>query len=170
MSIKEKNTSMKSKNILATVVLTLLVVLSARATDVYVYHSGNYSALSTILSAHKITFTTDSVIIITEKNLVRKASFADFDYLRFYQTPIPTAVSSVTDDAVSILFDGRTIHIQSPSRINRVELFSAGGALLQRLSPQDHEVSYSVTELPAGVYLLKTATAGRIIIKKIIKN
>jgi len=161
---------MRCKNLLATVILTLLIPASMKATDIYVYHSGNYAPLKTMFSTHKITFTEDSVILLSEKNVIQKASFADFDYLRFYKTPIPTAIQGVRSDLVSIVFDGRQIRVQSPSLINRIELISASGTLLQRLTPRSSSLTYTVTELPAGIYFVKAATEGRVIVKKIIKN
>lgn len=162
---------MKCNKLLAGVTLALLLPTSMiKATDLYVYHSGNYTPLGTMLNAHKITFSNDSIFILSEKNVTQKASFANFDYLRFYKTAIPTAIQNISDKTASILFDGQQIKIQSPALINGIELISASGTLLQRLTPRSNSLTYSVTELPAGVYLIKVATTGRVIVKKIIKN
>lgn len=162
---------MKCNKLLAGAAFALLFPASTiKATDLYVYHSGNYTPVGTMLNAHKITFSNDSIFILSEKHVTQKASFANFDYLRFYKTPIPTAIQNINGETASILFNGEQISIQSPLLIKRVELISASATLLQRLTPRSNSLTYSVSELSAGVYLIKVITADGVIVKKIIKN
>ena len=65
--------------------------------------------------------------------------------------------------------DGESFVVQSSKNLGRIEVYSMAGQLFREFVTSNQSFKISVSDLPAGVYLVKAENAGDIRTKKIIK-
>ncbi len=149
--------------------VSALLPISSEARNVYAYATGNYSPVFTALNVQKIVFGTSGLEFYTKYGKPSAMDFADFDYFRFYKTPVPVGVESISEDGMSITFDGNNIRVESNSPVAVVSVYSAQGMLMVQKRPDAKTVVLPASSYMPGIYFVKVASEGKETVKKIIK-
>ena len=144
--------------------------LPVTANDVYVYKTGDYTPVLQLQNIRSIVVSSSKITVKTNYNTSQEVALIDFDYLRFYKTPVPTGIKSAKGQGANFLFDGKNINVQSKTTIKAVELIGSNGATVAKIQPGSKTFTYKLDELPKGVYLVKmTASDGTTSVEKIVK-
>ena len=94
--------------------------------------------------------------------------------LRFYvgnTTPdLPVAMPSLVEQYTSVMPNPAQdrVTISSSFQVNTIEIYSLEGKLMRRQSPHSISTMVTVTDLPAGIYMLRIVTSGGTIFKKLV--
>ena len=60
------------------------------------------------------------------------------------------------------------VTISSSFQVNTIEIYSLKGKLMRRQSPHSISTMVTLTDLPAGIYMLRIVTSGGTIFKKLV--
>lgn len=94
--------------------------------------------------------------------------------LRFYvgnATPdLPVAMPSLVEQYTSVMPNPAQdrVTISSSFQVNTIEIYSLKGKLMRRQSPHSISTMVTLTDLPAGIYMLRIVTSGGTIFKKLV--
>ncbi len=157
------------KKLLMMGLVSMLLPISSGARNVYAYKTGNYSPVFTSLSVQKIVFGASGLEVYTKYGKPSVVDFADFDYFRFYKTPVPVGLESISEDGLSIMFDGNNIRVESNAPVAAVSVYSVQGMLMVQKRPGTKSVVLPASSYMPGIYFVKVASDGKETVKKIIK-
>lgn len=147
-----------------------MVAATAAANDIYVYATGNYTPVKTAAGIRSIVYRGSGIQINTKDGKSDEVAYTDFDYFRFYATPIPTSIKQASAGEASIEYAGGRLSIQTRQAIGRVDVISASGEILAQLKPNATSASYDASALPAGPLLVRVVAGDKTYVRKIIKK
>lgn len=128
-----------------TAALAALLAMSALASakDVYVYSTGIYTPVLHMQEMQCITFGEEGIEVTDVNGSSQSVSYENFDYFRFYPTPVPTGIQAISQKA------------------GRKRIYSLSGVYMG-------EGESTSRNLPAGIYLVREKEGGRECVKKIM--
>lgn len=86
---------------------------------------------------------------------------------------LATAVLPETQTLALRVFPNPTlgeVHIESPTKVQKIEVFSMSGKLILQVQPQEAKSTLRLNDLKAGVYFLRVQTNDQLYNEKIVKN
>lgn len=133
------------KTMKKTAALAALLAMSALASakDVYVYSTGIYTPVLHMQEMQCITFGEEGIEVTDVNGSSQSVSYENFDYFRFYPTPVPTGIQAISQKA------------------GRKGIYSLSGVYMG-------EGESTSRNLPAGIYLVREKEGGRECVKKIM--
>lgn len=159
----------RSSRILMLWVVQLVIASTAVANDVFVYTTGGTS-VKTVRNLRSIVYKSDGIQINTKDGKSEDVAYSDFDYFRFFATPMPTSIKTADASEASIECVKGKLYIQTRLMVERVDIISISGEILARLRPNATHVSYNTSVLPTGVLLIKVLAGGKTYVKKIVNK
>lgn len=147
-----------------------MAAATAAANDIYVYATGSYTPVKTATGIRSIVYRDSGIQINTKDGKSDEVAYADFDYFRFFATPIPTGVKPAAAGEASIEYADGRLSIQTRRPIGRVDVISASGEILAQLKPNATSASYDASALPAGPLLVRVVAGENTYVRKIIKK
>jgi hypothetical protein len=161
-----------TKKIHASLILYTLCMMSitaqAQASSHLFVHGTNGTVTSFNLdNLQKITFTADNIVVqpVADSaspfayNAVQKLTFESFG----------TSIKDLAKPASDRIYynpSSESIHLTSDALIGNLAVYNLQGVMLKRINVQSTQAEISLSGLPAGIYIVKTATS----VKKIVKN
>lgn len=161
---------MKGKLLLLSMALALVGMGTVSAHDIYVYTTGNYTPVQTVRNIRSIVVSTTGIQINGNDGSSANLEYADFDYFRFYATPLPAGIKRATADEATIDARGDVLSIQVCNDVNRVDIVSTSGVVLARLTPGTRSLNYNMSALPKGILIVKVVAGDKTYVKKILKK
>lgn len=141
----------------------------AEARDVYVYNGTSATPVETVKNVTKITFAADG-IVITGAGTEKKVALTAFDNITFYNRAIPEGIATVGSDGESIMLSGSQLTVNSKENIKSITLYNTAGQALTSYAPGTKVAKVVLAGYPDGVYLVKVKTAGKEVMRKIVKR
>jgi len=114
---------------------------------------------------------TGSLTDLTDQEYIFTAS-KGIDETRFeivYKNLEVLASDELSKSGFLVYKDGGYFVIKSSNNLGQVELYDAGGKLINFKSTSQKEIRWDMNMLPSGIYIIKAQNSGKIITKKIIK-
>jgi hypothetical protein len=142
------------------------VTVQAQADNyLYVHKTNGTTTAFNIDNLRKITFTENNLVVqlVTGSespfayNAVQKLTFEDYS----------TGIKPVEKNA-EIYYNpsSESVHLTSDALIGNVAVYNLQGVMLKRTNVQSIQADISLSGIPAGIYIVKTAIG----VKKIVKN
>lgn len=157
---------MKTTKLLVTASFAVLSCLPAMAKTVTIYDSSN-EQLGVAENVSKLAFS-DTQMTITNDEGTTQWDYVDFAYLKFSGA---SGVMEVSNTGVRTYIDGaNTLHIDAPSAITHVAIYSIQGSMVAEFAPNATSFSRSMAEQPSGIYIVKTTAGEKQATVKIIKK
>ena len=154
-------------NRLFLLVFFLSVFLCVKSQDVYVYNTGNYVPVSKMEMVSCIVFGNTGITVKAENGTNCEVSYEDFNYFRFYATPVPMSIKTVTAEETWIEMQGRRLDVKMKETISLVEMISLTGKIIRSYQPQSFNFNRNV-DVSAGVYFVRVVSGGKNYMKKVI--
>jgi len=144
------------------------MAVCAYSYDVYVYVTGNYTPLKVAKNISSIAFGQNTVTIKGTDGTSSELSYDEFNYFRFYPTPIPASIKSVSTEEASIGFDGKCVAVKLQDKIDIVEVIDMSGQTVEKHTPNAESFNFDIADKTAGVYIVKVVAGEKNYIKKIV--
>jgi len=161
-----------------TILLLLLAVgLTPLQADEYEYlwlHSPAASGTRSfaISDLRKITFGSDAISVYLH-SLTSPVNWAYANLLKitFEAKAAPTAVESLSAASdLSITRSMSAVNVESPSPLKSVTIYNLQGSRLALFGQGEKAASYSLTSLPAGIYVIRAENAEHTQTVKFVKH
>ena len=138
----------------------------------YVYGTNGSKQEIAVSDVWKLTFTESALVINkADKTTSISLNFTDLDLFSLTEYNNSSIPQVTTRPGAEAYFDASgTLFVKNAEVMTSVALFNLQGQKLLQAAPNVAETSISVSDLPAGVYLLKVSSEKRTGIKKIIKK
>lgn len=149
----------------------LLPCLPVWGFDAYFYNSTSNTPVHSVPGVVSISFDAASTV-------VRRADFtsAELDNSTFSHMLFRDKSTSGMADvelpatAVNVLVDGPMLTVSASGAIESVRLTSVSGALCGEASSASSTLSYDMSGLSAGVYIVQVCSGSQVSVSKIIKK
>lgn len=161
---------MKARPILSICAILLAGIKGVEANDVFVYTTGSHTPVKTLKNLRSIVYGSNGIQLNAKDGSSEEVAYADFDYFRFFATPIPTYIRTAETDEASIVFANGKLKIQTRQAMERVDVISTAGEVLAQMKPESTYANYDIASLPAGTLLIKVVAGNNTYVKKIIKK
>lgn len=159
---------MKQNQLISMLMFAALCSTTLQARDIYVYNGSNIKPVGSSQNVQKIAFNSNGMSVTTVNGAVTTFLITNFDYFTFFQRST-TGIKQSQSSFYNIFFDGTNINIKCLKNIDKISIFNASGTAISTFSPKTKSVSYNLTSLPSGVYLIKAVTDDNVFSQKIIK-
>ena len=145
------------------VALATLFSLSAMADDysLYILQSTGQTSYQ-LADLQKITFSEGKVVILTKSGETAQVPISSISRMYFDLTSPETGLDNV-DTRRGLAWDGQRLSFEGLT--GRVEVFQTSGALVKQAVASDGG-AINLSQLPAGVYIVKAAGKSFKIVKK----
>ena len=146
----------------------LILPFCLDARDLYVYDDGN-NLISTVREVKEISFDETNTKVISLSN---EATSIELKSISFFTMngPISGITENVSETGITACMDNETLHIKANEPVQRVEIYSKTGSLLDTATPNAIEYSHNMADLQNDVYLIKIVSGENQLIQKIVKK
>lgn len=145
---------------------SLLLPFYLDARDLYVYDDGG-TLVSTIKDVKEISFDETNMKVISLSNEATNVELKSFSFFT-----LNDPVSSISDNTIDIIvrMNGENLLVNANESIQKLEIYSVDGILLNEINPNTTECNYNMSEVQSGVYLIKVVIGENQLIQKIVKR
>ncbi len=152
-------------------ILLLLPITAVWGAEALVLHFSNGSEQSNLLdNIQRITFSSDDLVLKTTDNNTNNYVIDNLRKITFgNETPSAIANPPKPDNRSEVqvyITQGGEVVVKSSEPIKALTLFNTSGVILQETT----RASFSISGLPAGIYILQVKTTNGTITKKFIKQ
>ena len=147
----------------------MLVSGMAFGSDVYVYNGKGTNPIKLMQDVKKITFTENAMTVIATE-AEETVNFADFTHFTFSPEKEGAVAELQADGTVKVFTVGNILTVKAAQPIANVTVYSMQGSKLMELQPMQSEVSQSIENCQAGIYLVKVVAGSNESVYKIIKR
>lgn len=136
------------------------------AFDVHFFTENASAPVASHANATKVIFGDAVTTVVLANGETHDLNTANFDYFSFKNDSGVDNIS--TAQSVEITLDGRSLGIRADKAIETVKVTAVNGATMAAATPGTAMASISLEELQPGLYIVSTASAGNVTVKKII--
>lgn len=136
------------------------------AFNVHFFAKDAAAPAKSVENATKIIFNTGTITVVNTGGESVKVENSLFDYFKFDTEA--GVVSEKVNSRTAINVEGTTLMINADKKISKVALFAIDGKTVKTITPDSEDVTISLEDLSAGVYIVSVESAGGNFSKKLI--
>lgn len=149
---------MNNKKTILFIATMAISLLSAKATDVFVYDTIHVTPVNSMTHLHSIVVNSESLSFNSEDGSIQDMPFSSFNYFRFHRKDVPTGIKSAKRLGLEFSFDGSNINILGSDKVTSLQLYSSDGTLIGEIAPQSSDFTYDLSALAPGIYIVRLHT------------
>lgn len=155
-------------------ILPLMSLIPATAMwgiDAYFYNSDSSEPVLMVENVRTITLGDVSTLITRADFTTARLQNDTFDHMLFRTKPTSGISGTATlPGQINVALCGSTLEISGPKAISSVDLSAVNGMHIAQLSTPATSISYDMTGLASGIYVVRVQSGEQTVVSKIVKK